>query len=106
MGSLGFCQGLEPIGNFLEAFLSGDFRHAWVHIRVFVGLACNGRFEVVSRTSDREVGSRIATLLQIFKMTVGMPRFSFRCGSKYGSHVVLALDVCLSCKIQIPTVGL
>ena len=42
VGLFGLGQGFEPVGDFVETFLAGRFRHAGVHVRVFVGLAGNG----------------------------------------------------------------
>src|SRR5208337_3394626 len=52
-------EGLEPIGDLVEAFLSGALRHARVHIRVLVGLAGDGRLAILCGGADRQTGGRI-----------------------------------------------
>ena len=39
MRLLGLGQGLEPVGDLVEAFLAGGARHARIHVGVFVRLA-------------------------------------------------------------------
>src|SRR5688572_9056444 len=38
MGFLGLGQGLEPVGDLVEAFLAGGARHAGIHVGVFMRL--------------------------------------------------------------------
>ena len=37
VGTLRFGQSLEPVGDFIEAFIASGFCHAWIHVGVFVG---------------------------------------------------------------------
>src|ERR1041384_326222 len=62
--ALGASQGLEPLGNLLEAFLARRLGEPRVHLRVLVGLAGDRRLEVLLAVADRLAGCRIADALQ------------------------------------------
>ena len=52
MRLLGLGEGLEPIGDLTEAFLSSRAGHTRVHVGVLVGLPGNCSFEVVGGGSQ------------------------------------------------------
>src|SRR6185312_2879579 len=68
---LGLRQGLEPVGDFLEAFRTGRFGHARIHVGIFVGLARDRGLEIGVGGADRLAGGRIAHFFQIFQMAMG-----------------------------------
>ena len=53
-------QGLEPVGEILEPFLAGSSCEPDVHFGVFVGFACDGRFEVIDRGADGIIRRRVS----------------------------------------------
>src|SRR3546814_10121928 len=52
MALLGLGERFEPVGDFVEAFIARGARHAWIHVRVFVGFARDGRLEVLVGGAD------------------------------------------------------
>src|SRR5436190_673715 len=52
VAALGLGQRLEPLGDLREALLAGGPGHAGVHLRVLVGLALDGRLEVLLRVAE------------------------------------------------------
>src|SRR6266478_1037144 len=66
----GLCERLEPVGDFVEAFLAGGAGHARIHVGVSVGLAGDRGLEVVGGRTDRLAGRRVAHFLEIFEMAV------------------------------------
>src|SRR5947207_9846283 len=77
MRFLGLGEGLEPVGDLVEAFLAGGARHARIHIGVFVGLAGDGGAQIIAGAADRLAGRRVADLFDIFEMTVRMAGLAF-----------------------------
>src|SRR5260370_934076 len=59
MRFFGLCEGLEPIGNLVEALLAGGARHAGIHVGVLVRLAGDRGLEIVVGAADRRSGHRI-----------------------------------------------
>src|SRR5580765_7467838 len=55
-------QRLEPLGDLDEALLTRGLGEPGVHLRVLVGLAGDGRLEVVLGLADRLPGGRVADL--------------------------------------------
>src|SRR5438552_12030651 len=106
MRALCLRQGLEPIGDFFEAFATSSLRHSRIHIGVFVGFPRDGRLQVVTASADGKIGCRIADHGQIVEMTMRMAGLSFRGRAKDGSNVVLTLDVCLVGEVQIAPIRL
>src|SRR5580765_2369649 len=49
---LGPGQGLQPLGDLLEALLAGGLGEARVHLGVLVGLALDGRLQVVGSLAN------------------------------------------------------
>src|SRR5215475_13101206 len=68
MRLLGLRQGLEPVGDLLEAFLTGGARHARIHVGVFVGLAGDRGLQVRCGAADGQAGRRIAHRLEELEM--------------------------------------
>src|SRR6267154_572705 len=104
--ALRFGERLEPVGDLGEAFLACGLRHAGIHVGVLVRLSGNGRLQIQARTAERKVRRRIAALLQVFEMTVGMTGFALRSGPEDRCDVVLPLDVGLRRKVEIAAVCL
>src|SRR5512147_1027878 len=104
--AFGLGQRFEPVGDFGETLVARGLGHARVHIGILVGLTGNGGLEVVRSYADREAGGRVATLLEILKVSMGVAGFTFSGGAEYGGHIVVALYVGLGSKIQIAAVGL
>jgi hypothetical protein len=73
MRLLGFCQGLEPFRQFVEAFLARALRHPRVHFRVFVSFPLDGRLQVFLRAAERHPGGGIADFFKKVQMTEGVP---------------------------------
>src|ERR1700719_999882 len=64
---LGLGEGLEPVGDLVEAFVAGGARHARIHVGVFVRLAGNRRAQIVGGAADRLAGRRGADLPEVFE---------------------------------------
>src|SRR5262249_19163577 len=60
VGLLGLREGLEPVGDLVEALLPRGPRHARVHISVLMRLASDRGLEVVAGDADRLAGGGIA----------------------------------------------
>ena len=105
-----FRQRFEPVGAFVETFLAGGFRHARIHVRVFVGFAGNRRFQVGVGRANRLAGCRITGFFEELEVTVRVARFAFGGGTENGGDIVVAFNISLlgSLKITptIPTKGL
>src|SRR5579872_2160216 len=106
MGFLGLGEGLEPFGDFLEAFLTRGARHARIHVGIFVRLAGDRRLEVGRSGPDRLAGGRITDLFKEFEMAMGMPRLAFGGGAEHGGEVIIPLDIGLAGEIKIAAIGL
>jgi len=59
-GFLSLCQGLEPVGNFLETLFTGGLRHPRVHVGKLVGLTRDGGLQVQLGVADGQIGGQIA----------------------------------------------
>jgi hypothetical protein len=88
MRLLGFGEGLEPLGDLLEAFFACGARHPRIHIGVFVSLAGNGRYEILRSAADRFARYRIADLLEVFEMAMRVAGLTFCGRAKYRRDVV------------------
>src|SRR5260221_14112104 len=84
---------LEPVGDLGEAFLACGLRHAGIHVGVFVGLSGDGGLQIQARPTERKVRRRIAALLQVFEMAVGVAGFALGGGAEDRCAVGLPLDV-------------
>src|SRR3990172_467359 len=74
VGLLGARQGLEPLGDLLEALLARGPGEARVHLGVLVGLAGDGGLEVLAGVADRLARGRTAHLLEEVEVAVGVAR--------------------------------
>src|SRR6478752_7107456 len=90
---LGLREGLEPVGDLAEAFLTRGARHARIHVGVFVRLAGDRGLEVVIGRADRQTGRRIAAHFEELEMTVRMAGFAFRRRAEHDGDIVEALNV-------------
>src|SRR5215212_3277386 len=102
----GLRQGLEPIGDLIEALLAGGARHARIHVGVFVRLAGDRGLQVVAGAADRLSGRRVADFLEKFEVAMRVAGLAFGGRAKYSGDIVIAFDVGLLREIQITTVGL
>src|SRR3954466_15761060 len=66
----GLRQGLEPIGDLIEALSAGGARYARIHIGGFVRLTSTRGLKVVVGGADRLPGRRVADFLEIFEVAV------------------------------------
>src|SRR5690606_41531088 len=64
------------------------------------------RLQVFPGTADRQIGRRIAALLEELEMAVGVSGLAFGRGAEHRRHVVLTLHVGLRRKIQIAAIRL
>ena len=106
MALLGLGQGLEPVGDFVEAFAARGLGHARIHVGVFVGLARDRGLEIGVGGADRLAGRRIAHFFQIFQMAMRMAGLAFGGGAEHGGDIVIAFDIGLLREIEIAAVGL
>ena len=104
--TLGLGQGLEPVGDFVETFVTCDLGHARVHVGVLVGFAGDGGLQVVGGGAERQAGGGIAALFQVFQMAVRMAGFAFGGGTEHGGNVVVAFHVGLCCEVEVTAIGL
>src|SRR5690606_30921863 len=77
-----------------------------VHVGVLVGLAGDGRLEVIGSAADGQARRRVAGLLEVFEVAVRVAGLTLGGGAKHGGHVVVTLDVGLRGEVQVATVGL
>ena len=106
MGPFRLGQGLEPVGDLVEALVPRRLRHPRIHVGVLVGLTGDGGFQIVAGGADRQSGRRVADALHVLQVAVGMARLALRRGAEYGRDVVLAFDVRLGGEVQIPSIRL
>src|SRR5262245_46460206 len=106
MGFFGLRQGLEPLGDLVEALLPSRPGHPRIHVGVFVGFAGDRRLKIILGRADRLAGRRVADLLKIFEMAVSVTRLALGCRAEYRRHVVVTLDIRLLSKIEVAPVGL
>ena len=106
MGAFRLGQGLEPFRQFLKAFFARGFGHAWVHLRVFVGLAFNGRLEIRFGAPDGFSRGRVADFLQKIQVSEGMAGFGFGGVTEQAADVRVSFDIGATRKIQVPAIRL
>jgi hypothetical protein len=97
---LDFGQGLEPIGDLLKAFFARRTGHARIHVGILVGFPGNCRDEILRRPADRLAGNRIANLLEIFEVIMGVPGLTLGGRTKYRRDVVDSLYIGLLTKYR------
>src|SRR5690349_23176223 len=69
---LGPGQRLEPLGDLLEALVAGGLGEAGVHLGVLVGLAGDGRLQVLGGAADRLARGGVTDLLQEVEVPEGV----------------------------------
>jgi hypothetical protein len=69
-----------------------------------VRFARHRRLQVRARRADRQIGRRVAYLLQVFQVPVRVAGLALRGGAEQRRDVVLAFDVGLGGEIEIPPV--
>src|SRR6266481_8238943 len=106
MRPLGFGEGLEPLGDLLEALFASRTGHPRIHVGVFMGLARDSGAEVVIGPADRLARCRVADLFEVFEMAVGMAGLALGGRAEYGGDVGVARDARSLSKIEIATIGL
>src|SRR5437763_9648153 len=89
---LGPGQRLEPLGDLVEALVAGGAGEARIHLGVLVGLALDGRLEVVLGGADRHTGDRVADLGEEVEVPEGMAGLALGDRAEEGSDVRVALD--------------
>ena len=55
-----FRKRFKPIGDFVETFFAGGFRHPWIHVGLFMGFTGDSGFQVIGGGADRQTCCRIA----------------------------------------------
>src|SRR5215218_8896297 len=106
MALLGARARLEPLGDLLEALVSGGLGEAGVHLGVLVGLALDGRVEVVARRADGDAGHRVTDLGEEVEVAERVPGLALRHRAEQRGHVGVALDVGLLGEVEVAPVGL
>src|SRR6185437_271713 len=105
MRALRLGQGLEPVGDFLEAFLARGLGHARVHVGVLVGLARDRALQVGVGFAERQAGGGVAALFEVFEMAVSVAGLAFGGGAEHGGNVVVTLHVRLGGEVEVTAVG-
>ena len=103
---LGPGQRLEPLGDLVEALVAGRLGEARVHLGVLVGLAGDGRLEVVLGRADGHVGHRVADLGEEVEVAEGVARLALGDRAEQRGDVGVALDVGLLGEVEVAAVGL
>src|SRR5439155_11224712 len=103
---LGLGQGLEPLGHLPEAFLARLLGESRVHLRVLVGLTGHGGLQVLLGVADGLPGRRIADLLQVFEVAVGVARLALGGVAEEARDVRPAFHVGLLGEVQVTPVCL
>ncbi len=106
VGLLGPGQRLEPLCDLLQAFVTGGLGEPGVHLGVLVGLALDGRLEVVRSRTDRDPGHRVADLLEEVEVPERVAGLTFGDRAEQCGNVGVALDVGLLCEVQVTAIGL
>src|SRR5579862_9147228 len=75
---LGPRQRLEPLRHVLEPLVAGGLGEAGVHLGVLVGLAGDGRPEIVRGGAHRLARHRVSHLLEEVEVAEGVAGLAFR----------------------------
>ena len=78
VASLRLGQGLEPIGDFVKAFVASGLGHTRIHIGVLVRFAGDRRFQVQLGVAHREACRGIADRLKVLEVSVRVTGLTFR----------------------------
>src|SRR5207237_9604624 len=106
VGLLRLRQRLEPLRDLRETLLARLLGEARIHLRVLVRLACDGGLQVLLGIADRFAGGRIAHLLEVLEMAMGVAGLAFRRIAEKAGKVRTAFHVRLLGEVQIATVRL
>src|SRR5258706_16243786 len=87
---LGLGQGLEPLGDLVEAFFPRRLREARVHLGELVGLTRDGRLEVLVGRADRLTRGRVADFLQEVHVPEGVSGLGLRGVAKETAYIGVA----------------
>jgi len=96
----------ESQANRRYMYFARRLRKARVHLRVLVGLAFDGRLEVLLGVADRHIGHRVADLLEEIEMTKRMAGLGFRGIAEQTADVGISLDIGAPRKVEIAPVRL
>ena len=103
MRLLGLGQGLEPVGDLIEALVTRSASHSRVHVGVLEGLTSNGGSEVGFRLADGKTRGRIADFLDVVKVAVCVTSLAL-CGvAEESGDLGVALDVGDLCARRLRT---
>src|SRR4051812_16549885 len=103
---LGAGERLEPLGDLLEALVAGRLGETRVHLGVLVGLALDGRVEVVGGGTDGDARHRVADLGEEVEVAERVTGLTLRHRAEQRGHVGVALDVGLLGEVEVAPVGL
>ena len=103
---LGPGQRLEPLGDLVEALVAGGLGEAGVHLGVLVGLAGDGRLEVVVGGADGLAGGGVADLGEEVEVAEGVAGLALGDRAEEGGDVGVALDVGLLGEVEVAAVRL
>src|SRR5205823_4457222 len=103
---LGARQGLEPLGDLLEALGAGRLGEAGVHLGVLVGFAGHGRGQVLVGRPDGLVGGRIARLLEEVEVAVCVAGLAIGGVAEEAGDVGIAFHVGVLGEVKIAAIGL
>src|SRR3954462_6144633 len=101
MALLGPGESLEPLRDLFEALVAGGLGEARVHLGVLVGLAGDGRLEVVGGGPDRLAGGGVAHLGEEVEVAERVAGLAFGDRAEQGSDVGVALDVGLLREVEV-----
>jgi hypothetical protein len=101
---LGPGQRLEPLGDLREALFTRRLRETGVHLGVLVGLARDGRLEVVLGGTHRLVGGGIADLGEEVEVPERVARLALGDRTEQRRDIGVALDVGLLREVEVPPV--
>src|SRR5664280_357606 len=99
-------QCLEPLGDLVEALVTGRPGEPRVHLRVLVRLALDGGLQIVLGRADRGAGDRVAYLAEEVEVAERMSGLPLGDGPEERGHVGVALDVRLLREVEVAAIGL
>src|SRR5262249_49174047 len=98
---LGAGERLEPLGDLLEALVTGGLREARVHLGVLVGLARDRGLQVVVGGADRFTRDRVADLGEEVEVTERVAGLTFGDRAEQCRDVGVTLDVGLLREVEV-----
>src|SRR6476660_3409332 len=103
---LGPGEGLEPLGDLLEALVTRGLREAGVHLGVLVRLAGDRRLQVVGGGAHGHAGHRVADLGEEVEVAERVTGLALGDRAEERRDVGVALDVGLLREVQVAPVRL